>query len=119
MKGKIKVSIEDIYSGLIEVSKKMDKNISNTVEIEGELVNEEDYKYKIGDVMYVKHYYDTHSYNWESNPRILGGRWGKIVATNSKSPKREEEGEIYFVRGKDDNGGWEKARNLELISFKN
>lgn len=110
------VRVQDIYEGLIWSAKK-DINLAENIEVSGELVSEEPaYRYKVGDVVFVKKYYDLNKYT--SEPRILGGRWGKIENTNKDSPKRLSEGELYWVvkPGSFCIAGWEKVKDLELIT---
>lgn len=118
-KVKVKVDFQDFYEGFIETSRRKDLKNDLKIEIEGEPVEGKSptYSYNVGDIVFVKHYYDTTSYGWRDTPRILGGRWGRVIDTNINSPKRTEEGEVYFIRGsKSYGGGWEKLENVELIS---
>jgi hypothetical protein len=115
MKAKIKVNFKDFYEGLMETARKEDrgKNYDEIV-IEGELVEESpNYKFEIGQKVFVKPYTET---PWGCERRVCGQRWGTIKDTNKTSPKRDTEGVMYFVTGKESFGGWEKEENIEAIS---
>lgn len=112
-KGKIKVDFQAFYDGFMEAARRKDKKFEPFIELVGELVEDIDYKFSVGDTVFVLPYTET---PLNCKRRICGNRWGKIIETNVKSPKQVQEGKMYFVEGSNLIGGWEKEENIELIA---
>lgn len=72
------------------------------------------HKFKVGDIVFVLPYTEVPVM---CRRRVCGNRWGRIINTNADSPRRKQEGALYFVESLTGNlvGGWENKIDLELI----